>query len=48
MRKTKEKSDFLDQEWLQLIINAKGLGMTTEEVRYFLHTNTRQKEKTIK
>ncbi|SDM69447.1 anti-repressor SinI family protein [Sediminibacillus halophilus] len=47
MRKTNEQ-DFLDQEWMQLILNAKGLGMTPEEVRSFLHANDRIKERTIK
>ncbi|QTM98304.1 DNA-binding anti-repressor SinI [Sediminibacillus dalangtanensis] len=47
MRK-KNEQDVLDQEWMQLIINAKGLGMTPEEVRSFLHTNSRIKERTTK
>ncbi|WP_081704440.1 MULTISPECIES: anti-repressor SinI family protein [Sediminibacillus] len=47
MRKTNEQ-DFLDQEWMQLIISAKGLGMTPEEVRSFLHTNGRIEERTTK
>lgn len=28
----------LDKEWLQLIIQAKSLGLTVEEIRHFFHT----------
>ncbi|URM32341.1 anti-repressor SinI family protein [Cytobacillus firmus] len=33
------KIDGIDLEWLQLIMEAKNLGLQKEEVREFLHNN---------
>ncbi|WP_141430592.1 anti-repressor SinI family protein [Bacillus sp. 03113] len=37
MVKTKNLLDGLDEEWIQLIIEAKKIGIEKEEIRHFLN-----------
>lgn len=36
-------NNILDQEWLQLILQAKQLGLTIEEIQKFIRINQKEK-----
>ncbi|SDK35647.1 anti-repressor SinI family protein [Sediminibacillus albus] len=36
MSKSRESGEHLDKEWIELMLNAKGLGITQDEIRSFL------------